>query len=247
MNFSRLREALGVLAALAAVYLLLAYGLIPAVWRRATARHPALVNAPRLTHTSVGIPGDPVNIALVATEEQIVGAFLMAGWHPADPTTLRSSLKIARSAVFHRPYEDAPVSNLLLWGRKQDLAFELEVGHDARERHHVRFWRSDEVDSQGRRAWFGAATFDQKIGLSHTTGQVTHHISPDVDAERDKIIADLQRVGQVEEVDWIDGFQEKEEGRNGGGDRYHTDRRLAVVVLRPGNPPPGPTTQPPSP
>jgi len=238
MNVTGVGKAFGALAGLVAVYLLVAYGLIPGACRRARARHPALADAPRVAQTPGGIPGDPLNIVLIAAEEETVGAMLLAGWHPADPITLRSSLKIARSTVFHRPYEDAPVSNLLLWGRKQDLAFEWEVGHDARERHHVRFWRSDEQDPEGRRAWFGAATFDRSVGFSHTTGQVTHHISPEVDEERDKIIADLQGTGKVEELDWIDDFQQKQEGHNGGGDRYHTDRRLAVVLLRRTSPPP---------
>jgi hypothetical protein len=232
MKLGGVRRPFEVLAGLGVVYLLVAYVLIPWVYRHARSRHPALVDAPRVVQTPVGIPGDPLNIVLVAAEERIVGAMLLAGWHPADPITLRSSLRIARSTIFHRPYEDAPVSTLLLWGRKQDLAFELEVGHDARERHHVRFWHSDTLDVEGRWAWFGAATFDRSVGFSHSTGQITHHISPEVDGERDKIIADLSGVGQVEDVDWIDSFQPKEEGRNGGGDRYHTDRRLAVVSLR---------------
>jgi hypothetical protein len=236
MNEPEVRRAFWALTALIAlgvVYCVVAYGLIPAVWRRAMARHPALADAPRITRTPLGIPGDPLNIALVGTETQTMTAMLVSDWHPADPITLRSSLRIARSTVFHRPYEDAPVSNLLLWDRRQDLAFEQAVGHDARERHHVRLWRSEKLDDQGRAAWIGASTFDRKVGFSHTTGQITHHISPDVDAERDKLVADLQKAGQVEELYWIDDFQEKREGRNGGGDPYHTDGRLAVVVLRP--------------
>jgi hypothetical protein len=225
-------KAFGALAALGAAYFLVAYGLVPEAYRHARTRHAVIADAPRVALTTAGIPGDPLNIVLLATEEQTVGAMLLAGWHPADPVTLRSSLRIVRSTVFHRPYEDAPVSNLLLWGRKQDLAFEQEVGHDARVRHHVRFWFSPQPDPDGRRLWFGAATFDRSVGFSHSTGQVTHHISPEVDGERDKIIADLQRTGQVEECDWIEGFQQGPEGRNGGGDRYQTDRRLAIVSLR---------------
>jgi len=227
-----LARVLLALGALLTLYLLFAYAIIPAAWRRAEARHPALNGAPRLTNTSAGIPGDPLNIVLVATREQAIGALLEAGYRPADPITFKSSVRIAKSTLLHRPYDDAPVSNLLLFGRKQDLAFEQEVGHDARERHHVRFWRSAELDREARQAWFGAATFDRSVGLSRTTGQVTHHISPDVDAERDKIIADLLRANEVDELGWIDAFQDRAEGRNGGGDLYRTDRRLAVVVLR---------------
>jgi hypothetical protein len=229
----RLRRPLVHLVLMAAVlYLLSAYLLVPAGWHRYEKRHPALDDAPRITHTANGIPGDPVNIGLVATEEDVHLALLAAKWFPADPITLRSSLRIAGSTVFHRSYEDAPVSNLYLWGHKQDLAFEQPVGDDARRRHHVRFWRSEKVDDDGKPLWLGAATFDSKVGFSHTTGQITHHISPDVDAERDKIVADLKQVGASLGVEWIAGF-DNPTGKNGGGDPYHTDGKLAVVIVGP--------------
>jgi hypothetical protein len=67
--------------------------------------------------------------------------------------------------------------------------------------------------------------------LSYTTGEVTHHIGPDVDAERDLIVRGLTTAGWVASVQWIDGFHHELEGRNGGGDLWRTDGRLAVVRL----------------
>jgi hypothetical protein len=213
------------------LYLLVAYLALPMGWRRYEKRHPALANAPTLTHTKTGIPGDPLNIVLIATEDDLHRAILAAGWFPADPVTLESSLRIAADTVLRRSYDDAPVSSLYLFGRKQDFAFEQPVGDDPRRRHHVRFWKSAEIDDQGRPAWLGAATFDEKVGLSHTTGEVTHHIGPDVDAERDKLLADLQRAGKLAGVQWIDNFQPRHEGKNGGGDLWRTDGRLGVGIV----------------
>ena len=215
------------------IWLVVAYVILPVAWRRYEKRHPALDNAPRIAHTATGIPGDPVNLGLVATEEQIHKAMLAAEWFPADPITLESSIRIAGSTVLHRSYEDAPVSSLYLWGHKQDLAFEQPVGNDARRRHHVRFWRSEKLDDQGKPLWLGAATFDTKVGFSHTTGEITHHISPDVDAERDKVIADLQRAAALVEEFWVDDFHPTLTGKNGGGDAYRTDGRLEVGIVGP--------------
>ena len=89
--------------------------------------HPAVEDIPGVTYTANGIPGDPLNVALVGTEGQIDAAMLAAKWFPADRITLRSSLRIAADTVFHRSYDDAPVSSLYLWGRKEDLAFEQPV------------------------------------------------------------------------------------------------------------------------
>jgi len=221
----------------AAAYFLIAYVLLPLVWRRYEKRHPALADVPHITHTANGIPGDPLNIGLVGTEREIHTAMLDAKWDPADPITLESSLRIAVDSVVRRPYVDAPVSDLFVWGRKQDLAFEQPVGDDPRRRHHVRFWRSEKVDEHGEPLWIGAATLDTHVGLSRTTGQITHHISPEVDPERDKILADMKAAGDLEATDWIDGFQEQRSGKNGGGDPYHTDGRLAVGVIALRQPP----------
>ena len=98
--------------------------------------------------------------------------------------------------VFDRPYPDAPVSTLLFEGRRQDLAFEKPVGDSADQRHHVRFWETTGRDD-GRPLWLGSASFDRGVGVSHDTGQITHHIGPDVDAERDLVIADLTTAGVV--------------------------------------------------
>jgi hypothetical protein len=224
------RRLLLLLGAIVALYLLAAYVIVPFAWKQDTRRHRALFTGPRITHTPDGIPGDPVNVALVGSEAEVVYAMTRAKWFPADAITLRSSVRIAVDSVFRRPDDEAPVSSLELFGRKQDLAFEQPVGDSPRQRHHVRFWRWDQLHD-GRAVWFGAATFDERVGLSHTTGQFTHHIGPNVDAERDRILSQLKQAGLTSEEYLIDGFHQELQGRNGGGDPWHTDGRLGVAVL----------------
>ena len=213
-----------------ALWAAIAYLILPTGWRVVEHRHPALTDAPRRTHTASGIPGDPLNVGIVASTDDLHRALLAAGWFPADPLTLKSSLRIAADTVLHREYTEAPVSNLFLWNRKEDFAFEQPVGDDPSRRHHVRFWKSTRLDDAGRPLWIGSATFDQRVGLSHTTGQITHHIAPDIDAERDKLLTDLQTAHALIELTWIDGFQTELTGKNGGGDPYHTDGRLGVGI-----------------
>jgi hypothetical protein len=180
-----------------------------------------------------GIHGDPINLGLIGTKEELVAAMLAAKWQPADPITFNSAVKIAKSTVLHSSYETAPVSSLYLWKRKQDLAFEQVVGKDANRRHHVRFWQSTKQVG-GRPLWLGAATFDTKVGFSHTTGMITHHIDANIDADRDKLMMDLMVAGRSWETDRIEGFHPKHDGRNGGGDPYHTDGKLLIGILKNG-------------
>jgi hypothetical protein len=105
------------------------------------------------------------------------------------------------------------------------------VGKDPRQRHHVRFWRADKVDSLGRPLWVGAATYDTRVGFKQRSVKVTHHIAPDVDTERDKVIRDARETGDLVDFFWVEGFHENVRGKNGGGDPWFTDGRLAVGVI----------------
>lgn len=226
----RMRRDLTALSTLLAGYGLAAYMIVPLWWEH-HALALGLTNTPMVTHTRSGIPGDPVNVALVGSKEQVIQAMVKAGWDEVDRTTMKSSAKIAKSVVLGKSYPTAPVSRLFLFGRAQDLAFEREVGHSARRRHHVRFWRSDQV-IDGRPVWFGAVTFDTKAGFSHRTGQITHHIGPDIDSERDELMAGLNRRHLLAKIYQIRGIGPTRKGKNGGGDRYFTDGMVAVGVLK---------------
>ncbi len=226
----RVRRDLTALGTLVAGYGFAAYLALP-FWWHYHARKIHLPNAALVTHTRSGIPGDPINVALVGDKEQIMAAMRKAGWDLVDRTTLHSRLKIAESVMARRPYPTAPVSNLYLFGRRQDLAFERQVGHSARQRHHVRFWRSSET-MDGRPVWLGAATFDRSVGFSHRTGQITHHIAADIDKERNVLVDELKKAGALADESTLPGIGPTQHGKNGGGDRYVTDGKIGVGVLR---------------
>jgi len=222
--------ALKVLVAVVVVWLLSAYVILPALWRHYE-HQPCCKNAPKTTRTAEGIPGDPLNVGMIGTEEEVVQAMIGLGWVPADPITVESSFLIAYSVLLDRPYAEAPVSNLFVFGRKQDLAFQKPVGANASRRHHVRFWNSMELGRGGVPLWIGAVTFDRSVGLSHWTGMITHHIGPDIDTERDGLFADLRKDGWLTELYQVTGVGATMLGWNGGGDLYYTDGELSIGVL----------------
>ena len=222
------RAAWGLLAAFV-LYGLLAYFIAPEYWWFKD-RHDVVLPSEMVTTTTDRIPGDPINVGFIGSKAELIHAFTVAGWHPADAITWRSSLEIGESVIFDRPYADAPVSTLLFDGRRQDLAFEKPVGRSADRRNHVRFWKTDEL-REGRPLWLGSASFDRGVGVSHDTGQITHHIGPDVDAERDTVIADLKKAGVLASSFEMEGRGPTSHGRNGGGDPYFTDGMVLVGVL----------------
>lgn len=228
---SALKKGLLLLGSMLLLYLIATYLVMPAAWKHFERKHPSLSDIPGVTQTGSGIPGDPLNVALIGTKAALVKIMLDAKWYPADPLSLKSCLEIAEATVFKRPYDDAPVSSLYLFGRKEDLAFEQPVGDDPRERHHVRFWKTDKLDTDGTPIWIGSAVFDKKVGFSRTTGQITHVTAPDVDAERDFLFKCLQQTGHLAEQYTIKNFHAIHEGKNGGGDPWKTDGNLVVGVI----------------
>lgn len=227
---STLLRALAWIAGIAGGYLLVAYLTLPAFWRHYEHQRK-LEGLPMVTTTAQGISGDPINIGFVGARSDILCAMNKAGWLPADPVTFKSSLEISESVVLDRPYPKAPVSNLFYAGRHQDLAFEKPAGGSADQRNHLRLWQVLESGSEGRPVWLGAATFDRSVGLSRYTGEVTHHIAPDIDLERALIERDLQTAGMIAARYQVTGIGPTLRGRNGGGDLYFTDGEVWVMRL----------------
>lgn len=213
------------------VWLFAAYLVLPAGWKVYAKHYPAIDASERITQTGDHHPGDPLNVALIGTPEQLDAIMKAADWYPAAALGIKSDLKIAADTVLSRPDVEAPVSSLFLFGRKEDAAFEQPVGDNPRHRHHVRFWKLDRLSDDGREIWIGSAVYDQHVGLSRTTGQITHVTAPDVDAERDYLFECLEQTGDLSKHEVITGFHTKLEGRNGGGDPWRTDGDLYLGVI----------------
>jgi hypothetical protein len=227
---SRLERILLLSLVVVAAYTALAYLLLPLFWTHYE-HQKGLANLPMVTRTGQDIPGDPMNVGMVGNLSDVVCAMHAAGWYPADPITLKSSIEIVGSVLLDRPYKDAPVSNLYYLGRREDLAFEKPIGQNADRRNHVRYWKVLDQGEEKRPVWLGAATEDRGVGVSRYTAAVTHHISASLDAERALLTADLENAGMVEAKYQVTGIGPTLAGHNGGGDLYYTDGEIWVLRL----------------
>lgn len=230
MRLRYVKRAAAVLVPILLVYGLIAYLVLPSLWRHYE-HQKKLAAVPMVTVTAQGIPGDPINVGMVGSRSDVLCAMRAAGWYAADPVTWRSSLEISDSVLFDQPYPTAPVSPLLYEGRREDLAFEKPVGKSADRRNHIRLWMVLQDGDEHRPVWLGAATFDRGVGFSHYTGAITHHIGPDIDAERLLVESTLQSAGMIEARYKVSGIGPTLSGRNGGGDPYYTDGEVWMLRL----------------
>ncbi|MCP3425781.1 LssY C-terminal domain-containing protein [Rothia sp. AR01] len=212
---------------------LLAYLTLPRLHRILTAIYVPDYFIGR-TQTSDGLLGDPINLALRGESGDVHTAMRRAGWTRAEEVTLASSWRIVDSTLRRASYPEAPVSPLLLFGRKQDFAYQQEVGGNPGKRHHVRFWKTPEgwvlpggiaVD------WVAAGTYDRSVGVSLFTLQVTHKIDADTDRERDYIVETVTHRNPEATVRMIEDFSTGYHSRNGGGDSIRTDGDLPILGL----------------
>ena len=235
------------LLALAVTYGIAAYIVLPYIVRTGL-KILLRKRVPRFTITGDGLPGDPINLLLVGTLEQLRAAFASSGWSEADRLGVASSWRMTRAFVLNSPYPNAPFSTLYLFGRGQDVGFQKCIDNSPRKRHHIRFWalspaRAEatlgtasfwlNTDRPARNAhvlWVGAGTKDTGLSLTRLTFQITHATDSDTNAERDYIIAELQKNRVIGDVN---SYRSGQRLPSQHVNHYVTDGEVTVASLAP--------------
>ena len=226
-------------------YGLAAYVILPNVVRMGLkVLHRRLI--PSYTITGDGLPGDPVNLVLIGTLEQLHNAFATAGWSTADRLGVASTWRMIRAFLLNSPYPTAPFSTLYLFGRRQDIGFQEPIDNSPRKRHHIRFWalslahseddmtaasfwlNTDKPSTDQRVLWVGAGTRDTGFSLTRLTFQVTHATNSDTNAERDYIISELSARRVIGDVTL---HQSGSRLQTGQVNHYITDGEIAFAGL----------------
>ena len=229
-------------------YALSAYILVPAIIRGFRIIRPP-DHLPLYCVTPDGFASDPLNIGVMATRRELIRVMEKSGWHMADPHRGKYLFKHFLSILLDWPYPNAPVSNLYLFGRKHDLAFEIPIEGLA-SRHHVRFWATTFTEKQKlsvrsihwhhRKAhvrgdnllWVGAASLDTGFAFIRHNMQLTHMIHPDTNAERKLIVKGLKSqdlVRRTEDIKLEEPYRLVNRAWRGS---LHTDGKMTVVRLK---------------
>lgn len=201
-------------------YALAAYLLIPFLIRILRSVWP-VNHLPLYCVTADGFASDPLNIGIVSTRRQLIMAMEAAGWHMADRITIHSVFRQIAGTLFNTAYDSAPVANLYLFGRSQDIAFELPIKGKWHSRHHVRFWATTfdtslkptvrsihwhnrlSPKATDQIVWVGAASLDAGLSIIRHNFQISHMIDPDTNRERSFIVKQLQHARMVKGIDTI--------------------------------------------
>jgi hypothetical protein len=140
----------------------------------------------RTTNKTGDVLGDPINVAVQGTRDDLEAAFTRAGWLAAERPTPGHLAQGVGAAIVEASAPRAPVSHQYYFGRVEDLAFERS-SPSARERHHVRVWQADSAGT----LWVGAANEDIGLLIKPLKGRATHRIDPAIDHERELLTREL--------------------------------------------------------
>ena len=101
-----------------------------------------------------------------------------------------SVMRMMSSALSRERYPYAPISNLYLFGRPQDIALQ-KARDNIHQRNHLRLWRSAML-YHGKPVWVGQISRDIGSRLTiHSPTLTTHKIDPDVDEAARALMEDL--------------------------------------------------------
>ena len=177
--------------------------------------------------------GDPLNLVIIGGPEAVWPAFLRSGWDPTAAMGAGSAVKTGVFGIFGGAYRYAPISNLYVYGRPQDIALQ-KVRSNIHYRNHLRLWLAP-VTVKGMPVLIGQISRD--IGSRFTTKSktlTTHRIDPNVDETRSSLVQDFIHAQALEAFARVGGvgFVSPEEPRgNLTGDPWFTDGNRALLLL----------------
>jgi hypothetical protein len=185
---------------------------------------------PERSTTTANADADLVNLVFLGSQEQVEAAFRTAGWNSSDAVSRRSFMHNFYAFLDKSNYPQAPMRTLLVEGEPSDLNWQKSL-NSYEKRDHIRMWQWKE-NWRDQPVWISASTHDMSATLSVRYHSFVHHIAPDLDAERAKVLRDLMIAGCVSQFDYVERPGVPSVTRNATGDVMHTDGAVAVVQLQ---------------
>ena len=177
--------------------------------------------------------GDPLNLVIVGGLDDAFAALVRRGWSPTEQKWSGAIMKTITSALSGDRYVNAPISDLYLFGRPQDLA--LQKARDTiHQRNHLRLWLSP-MRYHDKPVWVGQISRDIGVRLTfHSPTFTTHKIDPDVDEARTALTEDMAYSQNLQKIGFVNGVGAAPQSapkENLTTDPYFTDGYRQVLVF----------------
>jgi LssY C-terminus len=185
---------------------------------------------PQRSTTLKAANADLVNLVFLGSQQQVNAAFAAAGWHGADAVSRHSVAHNFYALLNNSGYAQEPMMTFLLDGKPEDMNWQKSLNSYGR-RDHLRIWQWT-PEGATEPVWVSSSTHDTGAVLSVKYKGFVHHISPDIDNERAKVIRDLNFAGCVQSVTYVERPGMSTITQNATGDLVRTDGSIAVLELK---------------
>ena len=185
---------------------------------------------PQRSTTRKSVDADMVNLVFLGSQDQVQAAFREAGWRNSDPASKRAFLHNFYALLNNSGYAQQPMMTLMLNGKPEDMNWQKSLNSYGR-RDHLRIWHWSPEGSTNS-IWVSSSTHDTSAFLSVKYKSFVHHIAPDIDDERAKVIRDLNFAGCVRSVSYVSRSGTSTIAQNATGDLIRTDGSIAVIELK---------------
>jgi len=171
---------------------------------------------------------EPMSFLIVAkTDDELINLFKKSEWHGADYFNRNSVARMVVAALLDQSYPTNVITPSFWNSKVHDFGFQKpSVKNTIKERHHVRFWKTNIFTKDNRRLYVGTASYDTDIKWF-----VTHKIDPDIDAEREYLFKDLLKSGLIKNYQKLQ-FVKPAKGKNFTGDDFYTDGKAYLIELK---------------
>ncbi|HZD32777.1 MAG TPA: LssY C-terminal domain-containing protein [Candidatus Angelobacter sp.] len=189
-----------------------------------------LQGVPQRTTTLKSVDADMINLVFLGSRQQVEAAFREAGWKGSDPVSRRAVMRGFYALLNNSGYAQQPMKSFLMEGKPENMNWQKGLNSYGR-RDHLRIWEWT-PEGATEPVWVSSSTHDTGAILSVKYKGFVHHISPDIDNERAKVIRDLNFEGCVQSVSYMARPGVATMTQNAIGDLVRTDGSVAVVQLR---------------
>ncbi len=143
---------------------------------------------PKISETLLGRTQVPISFIIVGKNECIEKSLIASRWTKANEPSPANIFSVLESTITRKDATAPIVSPFFYNTLPTDLSFEkLAANKTGRFKHHVRLWEVPFKTDQGS-VFVATTTLDHRVRFG-----VTQRVNPDIDAERDLLLAEFKK------------------------------------------------------
>jgi undecaprenyl-diphosphatase len=187
---------------------------------------------PKVSESITGLPAEPINIIVVGSREALNQAFTGSGWYLLDQLSFKTSLEIINAVIKNQSYPKTPGLPVFWDTQPNEFGFGKPTPENlASSRHHIHFWETPFITSDGQSIWVGTAHFDEAIKKKFNIILPIHTTNMMVDNEREYVKSELEKnnfIKSSEEIN-LTGLLY---GSKKSGNNFLTDGQAYILYLK---------------